>query len=166
MESKKPNKTEIESLIAALRDKDGMTREHARERLVKLGSPATPFLLPLLSDHTSQTRWEAAKALSEIADPKSIPALLHTLEDEDGDVGWVAAEALAAMGPTVAVPLLKALIDRIGSTEFRQGAHHILGELRRTKIADEIFDIYKALNELHSDIEIIADAEHALKRLK
>ena len=82
------------------------------------------------------------------------------------DVGWLAAEALAAIGPKVAVPLLRGLINRMESAEFRQGAHHILGELRQTKIADEITDVYTALNDLHSDVEIIADAEHALARLK
>ncbi len=166
MDSKKPTKAEIESWIAALRDRDGMTREHARERLVTLGSTATPFLLPLLSEHESQTRWEAAKALSEIADPTSIPALLHALEDDDNDVSWLAAEALAAIGPPVATPLLQALIERIGSVQIRQGVHHVLRELRPTEIGDKIADVYTALGIMHPDVEIIADAERALQSLK
>jgi hypothetical protein len=166
MNSKKPNKAEIESWIAALRDRDGMTREHSRERLVKLGSTATPFLLPLLSDHEGQTRWEAAKALSEIADPASIPALLHALEDDDNDVSWLAAEALAAIGPPAVAPSLQALIEGIGSVEIRQGVHHVLGELRRTEIGDKIIDVYTALNSMHPDVEIVADAERALRSLK
>jgi hypothetical protein len=166
METKRPKKTEIESWLTTLRDRDGLTREHARERLVTLGPTATPFLLPLLSDHESQTRWEAAKALSEIADPASITALLDTLVDEDNDVSWLAAEALIAIGPPVAVPLLQALIERIGSVEFRQGVHHVLRELRRSEIGNKIANVYTALGSTASEVEVIVDAERALEKLK
>ena len=166
MDRKNPNKAEIESWITELRDRDGMTREQARDRLVQLGPPATSLLLPLLSDHESQTRWEAAKALCEIADPTSIPALLHALEDDDNDVSWLAAEALAAIGPPAAAPLLQALIDKIGSVGIRQGAHHVLGMLRRSEIADKVAEVYAALDGMHPGVEIIADAERALKSLK
>lgn len=166
MADKKPNSVEIESLIPALRDQDGMVRQHARERLVLLGSPATPFLVPLLSEDKDQTRWEAAKALSEIADPAGVPALLNALEDEDSDVRWLAAVGLIAIGPTTAAPLLRHLIERIDSAWIRQGAHHVLAELRRTEIGDTIADVYTALGGLHSEVEIIAAADQALRKMK
>jgi HEAT repeat protein len=143
-----------------------MTRERARELLVTLGPPVTQYILPLLKDHENQTRWEAAKALSEIADPVSIPALLHALEDDDNDVSWLAAESLVAIGPPAAAPLLRTLIEKIGSVQVRQGAHHVLRELRSTDIGDKITDIYTALDSLHPNVEIIAIAERALQSLK
>lgn len=142
-----------------------MVRQHARERLVPLGSSASPFLVPLLSEEKDQTRWEAAKALSEIADPASVPALLHALEDEDGDVRWLAAVALITIGPPTAVPLLEALIERIGSVWVRQGAHHVLAELRRTEIGDAIANVYTSLSGVHSNIEIMRAARRALRNL-
>jgi HEAT repeat protein len=166
MDSKQPDRAEIEPWIAALRDRDGMTREHARQRLVTLGSTVTPFLLPLLSDSGAQTRWEAAKALSDIADPTSIPALLHTLEDHDDGVSWVAAEALAAIGPPVAIPLLHALIEKTESVALRRGVHHVLRELRPTEIGNEIADVYTALDCMHPDEEILVGAARALRALE
>jgi HEAT repeat protein len=165
MVRKKPDTAEIESWVAALQDHDGMVREHARERLVSLGSSATSFVLPLLSEQASQTRWEAAKALSQIADPTSIPALLEALEDDDTDVRWLAAEALASIGPPSARPLLETLIERIDSVWTREGTHHVLGQLRDTEIGDRIIGVYKAIGETHADVDIIVAAEHALKNM-
>lgn len=166
MDNKRPEKKQVESWIAALQDKDGMARKHAREHLVELGEAATPLLVPLLSDHDSQTRWEAAKALGRIADPASVPALVQSLEDRDDDVSWLAAEALSVIGPPAALPLLRTLIEKAGSIKIRQGAHHVLRTLRRTEIGDEVTAVYTALNGGHSDVELVANAERALARLK
>lgn len=160
-----PDSAEIESWVAALRDGDGMVRQSARERLVRLRFAATPFLVPLLSDHDSQTRWEAAKALSEIADPASVPVLIRSLGDDDGDVSWLAAEGLASMGSPAVAPLLRTLIDRVGDAWIRRGAHHVLGELRHTNVGDAISEVYTELSDTGEDVEIIAAAERALRRL-
>jgi HEAT repeat protein len=166
MAKKKPQKAEIEGWLAALRDHEGLIRQRARDRLVELGRSVTPFLEPLLSDQHIQTRWEAAKALSEIADPASIPALIRTLGDDDNDVSWLAAEGLAAIGRPAVPPLLHALIDQVEDIWIRQGVHHVLRELRDTEISDAITDVYTALNSMDQDVEIIAAAERALTRLK
>jgi hypothetical protein len=143
-----------------------MKRQHAREQLVAIGGTATSFLLPLLSDHDGQTRWEAAKTLSEISDPAGIPALIEALNDDDNDVSWLAAEGLAAAGPKAAVPLLKALIAGIGSEAIRQGVHHALGKLRQSEIGEETAKVYTVLDNMHPDVEIIAEAERALQSLQ
>jgi HEAT repeat protein len=165
MDTEKPNTSQIESWITALKGRDGLARQRARWQLVALGRAATPFLIPLLSDHETQTRWEAAMALSEIADPASIPALLQTLADEEDDVGWLAAEALAAIGRPAVEPLLRALIAGAGSVDIRNGAHHALRRLRRTDIGDKIEDVYTALDIMHSDVEVIAAAQRSLQTL-
>jgi len=165
MTTDNPSNDDIQSLVTALRHSDGMTRELARDRLVRLGSTATPFLLPLMADHKVQTRWEAAKALSAIADPASIPALLLALEDNDTDVSWLAAEGLIAIGPAVAAPLLQRLIERTGSVPLRQGAHHVLGDLRRSEIGEATAGVHAALSGMHPDVEIVAAAERALRSI-
>jgi hypothetical protein len=63
----------------------------------------------------SRTRWEAAKALSEIADPLAATALVNALEDDDADIRWVASEGLTALGRDGLEPLLAALLERAGS---------------------------------------------------
>lgn len=165
MDSKEPMETGIEARAADLRDKNGMTRKQARDHLVRLGSQATPYLLPLLSEHDSQTRWEAAKALSDIADPASIPALVGALRDEEDDVSWLAAQALAAIGPPATAALLQALVEGVGIVKVRDGVHHALRELRESEVGDKIADVYAALNSSHADVEIIAAAKRALRSL-
>ena len=71
----------------------------------------------------------------------------------------------SAKGPAAA-PLLKTLIERFDSIEVRNGAHHVLGALRQTEIGDKIIGVYTSLGGMHSEEEIIADAERALQRLK
>jgi HEAT repeat protein len=166
MNDKDKRDSGIESRIAELRDKNGMTRERAREHLVALGVPAIPWLVPLLEDRESQTRWEAAKALAEIADPSAIPALIQALEDEENDVSWVAAEGLAAVGRPAVVPMLEALVQGEGSIKIRQGVHHALRGLRDSEVGEKIAGVYGALGTVGSDVGIVAEAERALASLK
>ena len=43
-------------------------------------------------------RWEAAKALGKIGDPKAALALVGALEDPRSGIRWLAAEGLMAIG--------------------------------------------------------------------
>src|SRR5208283_1637818 len=104
---------DIEALIPNLQSKDGMQRERARKKLVKIGRPAVPFLIELLSDRKQHLRWEGCKALGEIMDPAAAPALVDALSDESVEVRWLAAEELLALEKKALVPLLKIL-----ETEF------------------------------------------------
>lgn len=74
------NGTNLESLMDMLASKDGMTRQKARKSLVALGKPAVSSLVRALQKSESdQLRWEAAKALGAIGDPRSIPRLVKAL---------------------------------------------------------------------------------------
>ena len=83
----------IPALVAALAHDDPVERNHVREALVAIGTPAVKYLVKLLSDPESHIRWEAAKALWPIGDPAAAPALVKALEDKDTDVRWLAAAA-------------------------------------------------------------------------
>jgi HEAT repeat protein len=118
---------ELHTLIAALASTDVRARAAARRALVGLGAPAREPLAAALRSPSYTVRWEAAKALSELADPASAPALVQALTDERFDVRWLAAVGLIALRQAGLVPLLEALEhaswDRV---LLRDGARHIL----------------------------------------
>ena len=70
-DSSQPN---VDQLLAALADKDGLERQKARNSLVEIGTAAVPGLITALNDNQQQVRWEAAKTLTEIADPTAADA--------------------------------------------------------------------------------------------
>jgi HEAT repeat protein len=127
--SQKSDRSDIPALIAELKNDDGLVREKARLILVGMGEAAVAPLMQVLTGKNRGTRWEAAKALGEIASPVAAPALVKALEDEDGDVRWLAAEALIAIGRGGVAPLLEALVAHSGEYLLRQGAHHVLHHL-------------------------------------
>ena len=95
----------VEALLSALADAEGVGREKAREELVALGPPVVPLLTETLWVHVGRAHFEAAKALSQIGHPVSVPAFVTLLRDQDPGVRWVAAEGLVAL---------------------RDGGHHVL----------------------------------------
>ncbi len=147
MNDKKLTGANLESWMEMLASKDGMVRQKARKALVALGKPAAPSLAKALQNSAlDQVRWEAAKALSEIGDTRSIPALVKALEDSDFDVAWVAAEALIKFKRTAWPALLRALMKAkkdADSILLRQGAHHVL----RNQRAAGFNDLLKALRD-------------------
>jgi HEAT repeat protein len=75
----------------------------------------------MLNDPDHEVRWEAAKALGEIADPWSAPALEETLMDAGFDIRWLAAEGLIALGRAGLKPLLATLLKKADSVYLREG---------------------------------------------
>jgi HEAT repeat protein len=134
------------ALVSGLSSKDGVTRVRARHALVHLGSRATPELAKLLSDPRVQLRWEATKALAEIADPESAGTLIRALRDEDFGVRWLAAEGLVALGRDGLIPLLEALSGRLVSERFRAGAHHVIHAHMRGERAELLRPVLEALS--------------------
>ena len=77
----------LQELVAALASDDPVLRERSREALVAAATcDVTRELVGELTDPRQHVRWEAAKALSAIADPISAPALVDALDDDDDDV--------------------------------------------------------------------------------
>ena len=116
----------VDSLLSALAAADGVRREKARAELVALGAPVVPLLTETLWAHEDRAHFEAAKALSEIAHPVSVPAFVALLRDQDPGVRWVAAEGLVSVGPASLRLLLKQLIESPGDKAMREGGHHVL----------------------------------------
>jgi HEAT repeat protein len=101
-------KQDINALMKDLSGKDGIIRNKARIALVEIGGPAVEPLVNALTDRSQTVRWESAKALGQIMDPRSIDALVNALQDRLFDVRWLAAEGLIAIGSKSVKPLLQA----------------------------------------------------------
>ena len=140
----------INDLITRLGNSDGFVREKARLTLIDIGEDAVPLLSDALVSKREQLRWEAAKALVNIADPVSVPALIKVLRDEVFDIRWLAAKALIAIGRDSIEPLLQAIIDESNDSFLQEGAHHIIAYL------------LPSLSKSHGLVEILKPVKDAL----
>jgi HEAT repeat protein len=156
----------VGSLIGDLASKDGLVRESARLSLIAVGRPAVGALIKLLADRNRQVRWEAAKALSQIADPAAAPALVRALEDDEFSVRWLAAKGLIALRSKGLAPLLRALTKRSDSVSLLQGAHHVVHELAKRRALKEVMrPLLTALEDVEPSLGVPPAARAALDAL-
>ena len=111
-------------------------------------------------------RWEAAKALSQIANPASIQALLEALSDKEFDVRWLAAEGLIRIGRKVVGPLLETLVEHSDSLWLREGIHHVLHDMNRGNLDKTLRPVLTALEGTEPSLEAPLAARGALNVLK
>jgi HEAT repeat protein len=156
----------VDSLVAALRSEDGMAREHARSALVALGDAAATPLIGLLADDDEQVRWEAAKALSEIRDPRAAEPLVGALVDERSGTRWLAAEGLIALGRAGLLPLLRRLATGSPSARLREGAHHVLRQLAEKEFARAVAPVIAELEGYDPSTLVAPAAQGALAALE
>jgi HEAT repeat protein len=144
-----------QELLPFLNSKDAAQRQKARLKLVKIGKPAVPYLLKYLTDKEFRLRWEAAMTLRDICDPSSAPALVDALMDDAPGVRWLSSEALIALGRHALIPLLRGLEKHFDSSWMREGAHHVLHDLRAEDyMTDDILRVFYILSD-NSPREII-----------
>jgi HEAT repeat protein len=155
----------IKNLIGALSSYNDFSRVEARKALESMGSQVVPFLVEALKDPDYLRRWEAAKALGEIRDPKAVPALVAALEDDEFDILWLAAKGLIEMNVKGLRPLFQALIDHADSPLLRQGAHHILHDLAKGELRIYLAPVLIALEDMDSTVQVPPAASHALEGL-
>jgi HEAT repeat protein len=136
----------IDELIRNLSADSGLTRARSRAALVGLGSEAVSALKSLLEDENPRLRWEAAKALVEIADRTTAPALVSALTDKEFDVRWLAAEALIALGRPGTVAVLRRLMRPPHTPWLREGAHHVLSETTDPADRERVKRVVETLN--------------------
>jgi len=156
----------IASLVDELAGTEGVERHAAREQLEEIGRPAMPFLLRALQSPSEHARWEAAKALGEIGDPRTAAALVSALCDRKAAVRWLAGEALINLGRDALAPLLRGLEGSSDSIWFRDGAHHVLRSLIRDGVADEAMPVLEALENLEPSVGAPIAAYHVLEDLR
>jgi HEAT repeat protein len=167
MITQKITNPKLESLMEMLVSEDGVTRLKARESLVILGRSAVVSLNQALENsRLDQVRWEAAKALGEIVDARSIPVLVKALEDSNSDVAWLAAEALSKFGKTAWSTLFKELLkDSPDTALLHQGAHHVLLNQKEDGFNDLLEILMNALESSASEEMTPLAASNILKRM-
>ena len=159
-------KQDISALINDLSGKDGINRHKARIALVEIGAPAVEPLVNALNDKSQTVRWESAKALGQIRDPRSIDALVKALQDRQFDVRWLAAEALIAIGNKSVKPLLQAVVDNPDREYVREGAHHVFHDLRGGQYGDILKPVITSMEDPTFTLDIPLLARKALKAIE
>jgi HEAT repeat protein len=155
----------IERLLGLLCSDDLQERWSARMSLVRIGTPAVPHLIEALKGLHECTRWEAAKVLNDLRDPRAAPALVKTLEDRSFGVRWLAAEGLIGLRGEGLAPLLEALVDRPDSAWLREGAHHVLRSLVGRGLDVHIMPVITAIEDVDPSLELPPAARAALAEL-
>jgi bilin biosynthesis protein len=109
------DETLLQQLVEILGDTRGLVRLRCATILGEIGESACPFLCEALAHHPNVVvRRAAAKTITLIADPATIPTLVHSLfHDEDTVVKGSSVGALARMGEA-SVPIL---LDILASPE-------------------------------------------------
>lgn len=154
----------VDQLLAQLDSKDVKERHTARIELVNIGNSAVPQLVDALDAPRQHVRWEAAKALTAIADPSAAERLAASLGDKDTDVRWVVGEALIALGRDALQPILNALTKSELAEGVYEGAHHVLHDLaQRTELTSLLEPVLKAFKEPEPDIAVPLAAAKALQ---
>lgn len=163
----KGNLTEIPALIDKLADTNVLVRDKAGRSLIKLGQSAVIPLIAALESDDGQVRWEAARALGEIGDPRAATALVQRLEDTRFDVRWLAAEGLIRMGRPGAAALLRALTSAPWDAVWlREGAHHVLRALLGTSFGTVLAPVVMALEGPEPAVCVPVAAHAALEALQ
>ncbi|HCY74363.1 MAG TPA: hypothetical protein DHV28_00445 [Ignavibacteriales bacterium] len=138
----------ISELINDFSSDNGIVRRIARQKIVGLGADAIDFLVELQNSPKHIVRWEAIKAIEQIGDPLGTPILISALKDDKFDVRWIAAEGLIRIGKPSIKPLMKELVNNSELVFVREGAHHVLKELKTMGVFDDKFDIITKLESL------------------
>jgi HEAT repeat protein len=157
---------EIQLWIDELGSAIGSERLKARLSLIREGTPAVPALIKLLRGGNAHARWEAAVALETIRDPSAASALVCALEDDDHDVRWAAMKALIALDRVGLESLLRALMQDFDSVWLREGARHILHELKKQRqLRQPSLGVLQALDGLEPGVAVPLAAEAAWEKL-
>jgi hypothetical protein len=109
----------VETLIAALDDKEWAVRKTATAAVAELGpqgKAAVPRLLELLESEDDRDAVQSALREIDEAGPEAAPALIEILEDRDRRMTFLAVRLLGKIGPPAkdALPLLREMTGRRG----------------------------------------------------
>ena len=159
---------EIPELINQLGDEDGLVRQEARLRLQAIGKPAVPQLCWVMNNKNKFVRWEAAKALAELADPASVPWLIKSLDDREFDVRWLAEVALIRIQIPALVPLLESLLLTRKHNWLWEGARHVIrGQAQaENDLAEMLIPLVKSFDGIDSRFKVPIEARKLLIELR
>jgi HEAT repeat protein len=117
-------------------------RVAAGNTLVKIGTPAVEALTVALHNPNKDVRFNAARALGEIRDPRAVESLLDLLRDQNRTVRLAAARALGFLKDQRSVePLCHTLGDR--ARMVRNYVAWALGEIGDERAVPALQKAYK-----------------------
>jgi len=145
---------------------DETKRLQARRSLELAGKKAVPVLIEALFKGNSVARREAAEALVTIQDASTAPALVCTLEDPNHDARWAAMRALVALDQAGLEALLLALMKDFTNVYLREGARHVLNELKhKHRLEAPFLKVLEALKGMQPTATVPWAAEKAWEEL-
>lgn len=100
------NEIDPEPQIAQLRSLQAGVREKAAGQLVLYGEPVVPRLIQETNSDYTRVRFEVARILGRIRDPRATDAMVRLLDDRSFNVAAYAAWGLGEMRAPEAVPTL------------------------------------------------------------
>lgn len=121
----------VEPLIQRLQDEDIGIRINIGNALAKIGKPAVPALVRMLTDAKTDVRKTAAEILGRIKDAESVEPLVRLLKDDEFGVRFAAEYSLREFRELAIPPLLRALTSE--NSTLRKGAASVLGHTRDSK---------------------------------
>jgi len=145
-----------------LNDKDPRMRRNVTAALVRIGLPAVPHLIKVLSEGDSIMRRNAAVILGSIG-PKAkdaIPALERGLRDKDKAFCWTVKQALRKIHQTSFHDLVDSLDNK--DVIVRINAAQELGDMGE-KAADAVPALIKCLDD--DKAEVRKNAAYALAKI-
>ena len=104
---------------------DFFVRENVTWAVVRLGDVGVLPLIELLRGADESFRFNAAHALSKLADARAVPALVSLLDDPSPALVQKAVYALGRIGDARALPMLVARVG-VGSRELRSTVNEAL----------------------------------------
>lgn len=93
-----PGPEAVPALCQALSDPDSLTARLVAAALAAHGSEAAPALLEVQKDAPLAVRIQAMRALSQIADPRAIPAMMSAFEEDSAILQHWAETGLERLG--------------------------------------------------------------------
>ncbi|MBF2019510.1 MAG: HEAT repeat domain-containing protein [Hydrococcus sp. C42_A2020_068] len=150
--NKSERKQVIDLALQVLKESDFHQRWEVAKLFPKLGSEAIAPLITILENETTdlETRWFAARILSEFDEPSCIVALVKSIEQtEEEELSLVASQALAKIGSSA----IQALIGLLKEPETRLLAVRALAQIRRSDIIEPLLEV---VNDPNPEIRAIA----------
>lgn len=123
---------------------EALEKELAEKTMTLLGEAAEKrdqkALLEAMNSEYPEVRVSAAKALSRLHNPDTVPSLIKALTDHEEKVRAAAAKALGELGDESAVrPLLHALKDK--SALVKENAARALANFKKTEVVESLVDL-------------------------
>jgi hypothetical protein len=124
---------------------------------------AVPAAIALLDDPHPEIRIAAAHVLQAVPDPAAVDALLRNMEERDYGVRSSAVAAMRAIGRPALVALLRRLIDRPCSSDFKIAAGHALHWLAVGADPGAVAALAHALQSPASGVTVPVAADRVLQ---